>query len=340
MRILIYSRAFLPQIGGLELKVAQLAEEFAWRGNEVVLLTTTVGGEDNSPAYIVRRNPGPAEMFRWMRWCDVFFHVNVSLRGFWPLLLIRRPWIVSHQSWYCRPDGRIAWQDRLKRYLLRYASASIAVSKAVADDLAIPSVVINNAYREDTFHRFLATERPLDLVFVGRLVSDKGVDILLDALHLLASTGSRRRLSIVGDGPERPRLEAQACRLGLQDHVRFLGIKTGHDLAQILNQHQVMVVPSRYNEPFGIVALEGAACGCVVVGSEGGGLKEAIGPCGPTFPNGNASALAKVLDQLMRNPVTMERFRREAPKHLAMHSASYIVDKYLDVFRSATLKRH
>ena len=339
MKILIYSRAFLPQIGGLEIVAAQFAEEFARRGDEVVLVTTTNASEDPSTAYLVRRNPGPLEILRWMRWCDVYFHVNVSLRGFWPLLLVRRPWIVSHQSWYRQAGGRIAWQDRLKRFLLRHAAGSISISRAIAEDLATPSVVINNSYRDGLFCLLTEVKRSRELVFVGRLVSDKGADILLEALHILAAAGNRPGLTIVGDGPERPRLEAQAHRLGLQEDVRFLGTKSGQDLVQILNQHQVMVVPSRYNEPFGIVALEGAACGCVVVGSEGGGLKEAIGPCGPTFPNGDAAALAKVLELLPRDPVAMEGFRRAAHGHLAAHSAASIMDRYVVVFRSAAPAR-
>ena len=61
---------------------------------------------------IVRR-PSLLELLRWTRWCDVFHQANVSLRGLWPLLLVRRPWVVSHHSWYCRSDGRITWKDRL-----------------------------------------------------------------------------------------------------------------------------------------------------------------------------------------------------------------------------------
>ena len=52
-------------------------------------------------------------MLRWTRWCDVFYQANVALRGLWPLLLVHRPWVVSHHSWYRRPDGRIAHQHRV-----------------------------------------------------------------------------------------------------------------------------------------------------------------------------------------------------------------------------------
>lgn len=339
MKILIYSRAFLPQVGGLELNVAHIAEKFVQRGHEVVVVTTTTGGGEDGLPYRVVRNPGVLAFLRWMRWCDVFHQPNVSLRGFWPLLFFRRPWVVSHHSWYRRPDGRIAWQDRLKRALLRRAEGSISVSTAVAADLDTPSTVITNAYRDDLFRVLPDTDRSLDLVFVGRLVSDKGADILLEALRILADRDLRPRLTVVGEGPERPALEQQAHRLGLHDRIAFLGIKVGEELVRILNQHRILVAPSRYNEPFGIVALEGIACGCVVVGSNGGGLRDAIGRCGKLFPNGDAAVLAEVLGELLRDGAAIAECLREAPVHLAKHTGERVIERYIEVFEAAALHR-
>lgn len=330
MRILIYSPAFLPRIGGLEINTANLAGHFRCAGHEVVVVTTTPagGGEEPTP-YTIVRNPSHSEFLRWTRWCDVFHQANVSLRGLWPLLFVRRPWVVSHHSWYCRSDGRIIWRDRLKRWLLRFAASSIAVSQAIADDLAVPSVVIPNPYRDELFRILPGVEREDDLVFLGRLVSDKGVDVLLDAMARLAAEGLRPRLTVVGDGPEAPHLRAQAARLGLAEQVSFLGSRTGEELVETLNRHRILVAPSRYNEPFGIVALEGIACGCVVVGSRGGGLKDAIGPCGDTFRNGDAADLARVLGRWLRDPGLDEACRRARAAHLARHTAESATAAYL-----------
>jgi glycogen synthase len=308
-------------------------------------VTQTPGrGPDDFPFTVIRK-PSPLELLRWTRWCDVFHQANVSLRGLWPLLLVRRPWVASHHSWYCRTEGNIAWQDRLKRYLLRFAAASISVSQAIADDLATPSAVIPNPYRDDLFRLLpgmAQTTRREELVFVGRLVSDKGVDVLLDALALLvapADTGLRPRLAVVGEGPERPRLEEQAARLGIAGQVDFLGTRTSEELVEILNRHRILVVPSRYREPFGIVALEGIACGCVVVGSAGGGLKDAIGPCGETFENGDAADLARVLGRRLRNPETDEECLRYRESHLALHKADRAAAAYLAEIAKAARPR-
>jgi glycogen synthase len=338
MRVLFSSPAFLPHVGGLEIHVATLAAELHRAGHEVAVVTRTAGeGADDLPYTVVRR-PTALRLLRCVRWCDVFVQANVSLRGLWPLLLVRRPWVVSHHSWYCRSDGRVAWQDRLKRHLLRHAAASIAVSRAVAADLTTPSIVIANPYRDDLFRPLPGVERRRDLAFVGRLVSDKGADLLFDALALLAGRGLRPGLTIAGDGPERPRLEEQAARLGVAAQVEFRGTVTGEGLVRLLNEHRVLAVPSRYAEPFGIVALEGIACGCVVAGSAGGGLAEAIGPCGRTFPNGDVPALARTLHDLLSDPAARAECLRHAPEHLARHAGGRVAERYLEVFASVSAR--
>ena len=335
VKILIYSRAFLPQIGGLELNVAHLAENFVLHGHEVAVITTTPGDGNAGLPFPVMRNPSVFTFLRWMRWCDVFHHANVSLRGIWPVLFFRRPWVVTNHSWICRSNGKVAWQDRLKRYLLRYAAGAISVSGAMADDIATRTVVVRNAYRDKLFRVLPDADRSVDLVFLGRLVSDKGADVLLDALRILADSGPVPRLTVVGDGPDRAALEAQARRLGVADTVSFLGSRSGEELVGILNRHRILVAPSRYREPFGIVALEGIACGCVVVGSRGGGLKEAIGPCGRVFTNGDPADLARVLRELMQDPGSMAQCMRSAPGHLAAHTSERVIRRYLEVFEVA-----
>jgi glycogen(starch) synthase len=327
VKVLVYSPAFAPMVGGLENFVAQIAQGLGNLGHEVVVATMTPSDRaDDFPFRVVRR-PSPLALLRWVRWCEVFFHANVSLRGAWPLLLVRRPWLTSHHSWYCRVDGRIAWQDRLKRFVIRF-STSIAVSRALAADLGGETSVITNPYREDVFRLLPGVPRHRELAFLGRLVSDKGADVLLDALALLAAEGIAPRLTVIGDGPERPRLAAQAERLGIAGRVDFLGTRTGEELVRLLNEHRILVVPSRYREPFGNVAVEAIACGCAVVGSEGGGLPEAIGLCGRTFPNGDAAALGRLLAELLGDPAAVAQLHRDARAHLAPHKGRVVAAAY------------
>jgi glycogen(starch) synthase len=339
MRILLYSPAFLPSIGGLEIGQALLADDLTRLGQEVTVATQTAGSGPDDFSFRVLRRPGPTALLHAVRSCDVFFQANVSLRGLWPLLLVRRPWAVSHHSWYCRTNGHIAWQDRLKRYLLRFAAVSISVSQAMAANLATPSQVIPNAYRDDLFKLLPEVARTSDLVFLGRLVSDKGADLLVAALGRLAEQGLRPRLTVVGDGPELPELWSQATRLGVAEQLDVTGMLTGQSLVRLLNRHRILVVPSRYDEPFGIVALEGIACGCVIVGSSGGGLPQAMGPCGVTFRNGSLEELTAVLSQLLLQPERQAALRAGAAEHLASHGSERIARRYLAALQEALAGR-
>ncbi len=100
----------------------------------------------------------------------------------------------------------------------------------------------------------------------------------------------------------------------------------GDALARLLNRHRVLVVPSRWEEPFGIVALEGAACGCVVVGTRSSGLVEAIGPCGPLVPKEDPQALAAALARLTDHPDDLAAFRDKAAAHLQRFTRERLID--------------
>jgi glycosyltransferase involved in cell wall biosynthesis len=177
--------------------------------------------------------------------------------------------------------------------------------------------------------------RTKELVFLGRLVSVKGVDLLLKALKSLKERGLIPQLTIIGSGSEEDQLKQQVKDFELTSQVTFMGAKVGDELVRILNQHQIMVVPTLEPEPFGVVALEGIACGCVIVGSEGGGLKDAIADCGMTFPNGNVERLTECLFDLLTHPEKLSIYRNNAPSHLPRHTSEAVAKAYLKVLEEA-----
>ena len=337
LKILVSSHLFHPSIGGLEEVSRNLAAEFVRQGNEVKLVTQTPGVDRDEFPFEIVRHPSGRQLRALTRWCDVLFHNNISLQTAWPLLVTRRPWIITHAIWTSRVDGAIAWQDRLKRFLFRFAT-NIAISQAIADALPVASLVIGNPFRRELFRLKPTVVRDRDLVFLGRLVSDKGVDLLLRALGDLKKRNVSPNLTIIGDGPEERSLRQLAQELRIDSQVNFAGRKTGEELVDLLNAHRVMVVPSRWREPFGVVALEGIACGCVVVGSEEGGLKSAIGPCGTTFANGDLSGLVEGLHRLIREPQALATYRAAALDHLEQFSPDVVATRYLEVFGAAVRK--
>jgi glycosyltransferase involved in cell wall biosynthesis len=215
---------------------------------------------------------------------------------------------------------------------------NIACSQALADRIRPQCRVISNAY-DDAIFRNVQTVRDRELIFVGRLLSDKGVHMLLAALVLLRGDGIRPRSTVVGTGPDLDFLTVKCKHLGLSDQVEFVGKKSGPAVAALLNSHKILVVPSLVWESFGIVALEAIACGCIVVACEGSGLAEAVGPCGVTVPPGDAHALARALSRLLGSPETWPQYSQCAADHLRPHAAAAVAGAYLDVLKQVTARR-
>ena len=336
MKILFSSHFFHPSVGGIEEVSRILAYEFARAGHEVRVVTTTRARRGAGLDYPFRvfRRPSPHELIRLVRWCDVYFHNNISLQTAWPLLFVRKPWVIAHHTWIARMSGRRGIRDRIKQRVAKYAT-NIAISEAVAKHIRVPSVIIGNPYRDKVFTLDPHAARERDLVFLGRLVWDKGADLLLDALAILKEKGIEPRLTIIGDGPEKEALEKQCMRLGLENQVMFAGTRTGDDLAALLNTHKIIVIPSRWQEPFGLVALEGIACGCVPIGAECGGLPTAIGPAGVMFPCGEIEPLARSIELLLRDEAALAGFRKAAEEHLKLHNTAAVAGRYLEILERA-----
>jgi len=334
MKILIYSPAFYPKIGGLETVISILAHEFFHQGHEVKLVSQTPATDAKTFPFEVIRQPSRKQLLKLTHWCQVYFQGCISLKGIWSLLIIPKPLAVTHQTWYCRADGGLGWNNYLKHFVSHFAT-NISASRALAAHIPAASTVIPNPYQEDIFYPMPEISRDKELVFLGRLVSDKGVDLLLDALANLKGLGMAPKLTIIGSGVEELQLRQKVQELELITQVEFVGARFETELAKLLNAHQIMVLPSRWREPFGVVALEGIACGCVVVGSEEGGLKEAIGPCGVTFPNGDVKALTDKLVDLLTNPEKLTHYKTQAEMHLSQHKREAVATAYLKVFERA-----
>ena len=338
MRILISSHFFHPSIGGIEHVGLVLANEFSLAGHEVRVVTTTRESDNEIFPFKVIRRPSIPQLVELVRWSEVFVHNNISLRTWWPLLLARRPWVIAHHTWIARTDSSLGLRDRLKHWLTRFAT-NIAVSRSIARQLTVPSVIIDNPYRDDLFQRDRFAKRENDLIFVGRLVRDKGVDILLCALSLLRDRNVRPKLTIVGQGPELRELQRAVEKLCLTGQMTFLGARTGKALVQVLNCHRVIVVPSRWQEPFGLVALEGIACGCRAIVANSGGLPEAAGPQAVVFEHERTVALAAAIEHTLNEDFDWENYWRLTEEHLRPYQAKEVANRYLQVLTNAFAER-
>jgi len=335
MKVLVCSYVFAPLVGGIETVSELVAKDLLALGVEVRVVTDTPAASpaDDRGLDVLRR-PGMRQLMDAFRWADVVLHSNISLRYAPMHLLVRRPALVVHHTWARRQDWSIAWQDRLKR-LYCWTAHCYAVSEALAADFANPTGVLANPYDDSAFPYAAGTaaREAGSVLFVGRLGPDKGPEVLLEALALLAARGRRVRCALVGEGSSRAACEAIIASGGLGEHVTLLGKRQRAEALTLMRSSDILVVPSVWQEPFGLVALEGLASGCRVVGSSVGGLPEAIGGCGKLVPARDPAALAEVIAAMVDEPQLGRATPSAVSEHLQSHRRHVVAQRYLDVLR-------
>ena len=326
------SYGFAPQVGGIETVGQLLAKRWVEQGHEVVVVTETASnGLEESPSYVVVRRPSFLRLLRLLGWADIFFQNNISLRLFWPWLLRPRPFYITHHTWIGHTRSKFHPVVLVKKAISRLA-VNMAISRAIAEDVGRSPLIMGNPYDEDLFGvgEEVVGPRPRDFLFVGRLVRDKGVDLFLRALGRLHEQGRTFVATVAGDGPERAAAEELARELGMASSVEFPGVMRDRALADCYREHRVLVVPSRWDEPFGLVALEGLACGCQVVVAAVGGLPDAVGPAGRTFPRNDWVALSEILKDLPES-VPIDSLP-VIHAHLRRYTSRAVAAQYLAVF--------
>lgn len=175
----------------------------------------------------------------------------------------------------------------------------------------------------------LPIDRPL-LLYVGRLVRQKGVHNLIDAMPLVRAVHPHAMLVVVGSGPERAALERLAHERGVGSFVRFMG-----HVQTLLPEHyrsaDLCVVPSIAAETLALVAIEALACGTLVLGTPSGALVETLRPLGDPFlaagvgAQALAAGVSAALTAAAQGAFTPERLAGFARPHAAIeHHASLI----------------
>jgi glycosyltransferase involved in cell wall biosynthesis len=176
--------------------------------------------------------------------------------------------------------------------------------------------------------------------YIGRLVREKGIDLLLRAVAAHADQGWR--VQIAGQGPERPALEAFARELGLAKRVEFVGQRPSTQMAAFYPTLDVLVIPSRtlpnWKEQFGRVIVEAMACGVPVIGSDSAAIPDVIGDAGLVFPEGDAGALGHALHRLFSTPGLSADLARRGRRRILAHFtharvAGLTIDSYHHLLR-------
>jgi glycosyltransferase involved in cell wall biosynthesis len=178
--------------------------------------------------------------------------------------------------------------------------------------------------------------------FVGRLVPEKGVDVLIEAFARVVSKLPQARLVIVGEGPERPRLERLIQSSSLNARVTLKGRLSRTAAERAMEECWVQVAPSRWAEPFGLVAIEAQMRGTAVVASRSGGFCETVddGRSGLLVDPGDAGALSDALLRLLgqrEQAEVMGRAGRE--RALRSFTESATTDRLLGLYEKVLSAR-
>ena len=328
MRILIATGVFSPSVGGIEQVSETLAQGLFGIGCDVTLLTAEPGPDpkDQLRPFRVTRTKNLLLQTKLILAADVTILMGPITHIALLCAALRRPFIVSHHI--APPTSRL--RDRLRwsaKAIFIRMGHQCACSEALAERIPLRNVaIVPNPLRWDFDTVPFGRSAHKDFIFCGRLVSGKGVELLLRAFKILTVRGSMLSLTIAGDGPEKERLLRLSANLGLAERVMFRGNLVGSELMSEYQMHKVLVVPSTGYEAFGMVALEGLACGCEVVVTKCGGLPAAVGRCGYiTLPT--ADELAESMQSALTNFGRLEgsedaeilRKRELIRRHLEKH---------------------
>ncbi|MFP4170067.1 MAG: glycosyltransferase family 4 protein [Methanomassiliicoccales archaeon] len=171
------------------------------------------------------------------------------------------------------------------------------------------------------------------LLFLGRLVSLKGLHILIESMRLVDS-----RLIIAGSGPEERRLGRLVVKHGLEDRVELKGRVSEEEKERLLSSCKMFVLPS-LSEAYGIAAAEAMAYGKPVVASSVGGLPEVVGDAGVLVPPRDPGSLARAIRELQDDPDLRHRLGRRARERAMLYSWERVAKEMESLYREVVEDR-
>ena len=362
MKILLHCVYYPPEVGGLESHVSGLAEGLVRRGLEVRVVTSRslpgLPREEEIEGVRVKRTWLPSRSAlgwaahalgsiratrSWGRWADLIHAQSFAsvLPAGWAAKAAGRPWVASfHTSHFlARAGGRI-WAPLLG-HLVRSPDHALAASEEIAEvatRLAKGRYVeaVTNGVDTDRFRsrewRGPTRGRSWTVLVPRRLFPKNGVEFLVRALPEIRSEIPVVRVLVIGDGPERPRLEALAAELGVAESIQFLGSRPHAEMPALLASGGIAVLPSLV-EATSVAALEAMSCGLPVVASAVGGLPEIVdSEVGALVPPGDSAALARAVIRLFEDEHLEEKGLRGRERVVAHWGSERLVDRHLEIY--------
>jgi len=374
LKVVLYSYLFYPSVGGIESISASLAEGLIQQGHVVQVITESTSDAKDNFKYTIHRKPDFSTKKELVKWADIIVYNGASL-GLQPLpLLYRKPYVWIHQGYQISCIDGLGWYEGERAPMTPWSSIAFHYSKSglgfavkgalkvftklffakylVTQNVACTDWVLkrlpflSNNLRIHSPYPLKKFETPspgitikYDFVFVGRLVSEKGVSTLIDAFSMLRKElDTKVSLLIVGDGNWKDKVIAKIAEHDLETCVTMVGRKTGQELTDLIHSGKIAVVPSEWEEPMGGVALELMSAGRNIIVSRNCGMAECVGKGGLTFLNGDAEDLARTMKKLWGDKALQDEQKIEAKTQLIKFQAEKRVMEHIELFQSL-LKR-
>ena len=330
MKILFWTELFWPYIGGVEVLSMQLIQTLQKRGHQFLVLAThgdrDLPDEETYRDIAIHRFPFQrALLHRDLKMIKTIRERITTLKqSFRPDLIhlnTGQPSVFFHE---CTKDacaaptlftihspvGHATDRNSLLGRVLGSSNWVAGISNAMLDDARklIPEIAARSSVIYNGLEMPDLKPAPMDfdtprLLCIGRVIADKGFDLALAAFASLAARFPRARLVIAGDGEARPDLERRAAEMQIRDRVDFLGWVSPEKVPELINTSVAVVVPSRWREPFGLVALQAAQMARPAVATRVGGLEEVIADrqTGLLAAPENSAALAESIAFLLEH---------------------------------------
>jgi glycogen(starch) synthase len=330
VRILHWTESFWPRIGGAEVFARLLARDSQRRGHECLVVTDTAAGlppDGRVDGLAIKRFPFQAALAA--RDIDAVTSLGTRAKGllreFAPHVIhlhtaqpgaffyLRAHRAVPVPSVFTTHDlvpssGRdsplLAQVLGTARRVVGISSAMVARTIDAFPEIAPRTVQITPGLPMPATSPSSLPWAPPVLLGIGRLTPEKGFDLFLRALPPLVRAVPDLKAVIAGDGPARAGLEVLASTLGIEARVRFLGWVEPEDIPGLIDGATAVVVPSRWQEPFGLVAVQAMQMARPVVAARIGGLPEAVRheETGLLVPPDDPDALGQALAYLLSHP--------------------------------------
>jgi glycogen(starch) synthase len=226
-----------------------------------------------------------------------------------------------------------------RRWLCMRVAVNVPITEHVRKRLDLPrSQVIYYGVPDVTSDSLVRgsarfTASPLIFAYIGRFVTLKGLPMILHAARRLQEACYNFRLKFIGDGPDLAELKSIAGNLALSNRVEFTGYLGGPALEKAMNETDVVLMPSIWEETAGLSAIEHMMRGRLVIVSDIAGLGEVVGDAGLRFPAGNVDGLTACMKTVLDHPETIGRLGAAArSRALQIFSERRMVDDYIALY--------